>query len=216
VRALLRLPRFGGANHANDNDNRSRHCQNQFQVHDVDAGGQVGHPSSTEAAVCPGFLSEAVTMPGWHRSLRLVAPLVARASGTGHTVRLMPPAYLKPYVKRQKNDMADAEAICEAVIRTNMRLRNHRPFLRRHVLGARGSRTSVAGKRLRDKSAGADRRLRHCRSKADLPRRRRFFLGRWLPGAAKGGKLAHAIERTTPPSTRSAAPVVADACSEHT
>ena len=34
----------------------------------------------------------------------------------GHTVRLMPPAYVKPYVKRQKNDMADAEAICEAVM----------------------------------------------------------------------------------------------------
>jgi transposase len=31
----------------------------------------------------------------------------------GHTVRLMPPTYVKPYVKRQKNDMADAEAICE-------------------------------------------------------------------------------------------------------
>ena len=39
----------------------------------------------------------------------------------GHTVRLMPPAYVKPYVKRQKNDMADAEAICEAVTRANMR-----------------------------------------------------------------------------------------------
>ena len=39
----------------------------------------------------------------------------------GHTVRLMPPAYVKPYVKRQKNDAADAEAICEAVARANMR-----------------------------------------------------------------------------------------------
>ncbi len=39
----------------------------------------------------------------------------------GHTVRLMPPAYVRPYVKRQKNDMADAEAICEAVARANMR-----------------------------------------------------------------------------------------------
>jgi transposase len=37
----------------------------------------------------------------------------------GHTVRLMPPAYVKPYVKRHKND--DAEAICEAVTRPNMR-----------------------------------------------------------------------------------------------
>ena len=39
----------------------------------------------------------------------------------GHTVQLMPPAYVKPYVKRQKNDTADAEAICEAVTRPNMR-----------------------------------------------------------------------------------------------
>jgi transposase len=39
----------------------------------------------------------------------------------GHSVRLMPPAYVKPYVKRQKNDAADAEAICEAVTRANMR-----------------------------------------------------------------------------------------------
>jgi len=37
----------------------------------------------------------------------------------GHTVRLMPPAYVTPYVKRQKNDATDAEAICEAV--TSMR-----------------------------------------------------------------------------------------------
>jgi transposase len=33
----------------------------------------------------------------------------------------MPPAYVKPYVKRQKNDASDAEAICEAVGRPNMR-----------------------------------------------------------------------------------------------
>src|SRR5258708_12015055 len=39
----------------------------------------------------------------------------------GHTVRLIPPAYVKPYVKRQKNDPADAQAICEAVTRANIR-----------------------------------------------------------------------------------------------
>jgi transposase len=39
----------------------------------------------------------------------------------GHDVRLMPPAYVKPYVKRHKNDAADAEAICEAVGRPTMR-----------------------------------------------------------------------------------------------
>ena len=40
----------------------------------------------------------------------------------GHTVKLIAPAYVKPFVKRQKNDMADAEAICEAVTRSNMRV----------------------------------------------------------------------------------------------
>lgn len=39
----------------------------------------------------------------------------------GHDVRLLPPAYVKPHVKRQKNAAADAEAICEAVTRPNMR-----------------------------------------------------------------------------------------------
>jgi transposase len=47
----------------------------------------------------------------WSRELRAL----------GHKVLLMPPAYVRPYVKRQKNDAADAEAICEAVTRANMR-----------------------------------------------------------------------------------------------
>ena len=39
----------------------------------------------------------------------------------GHDVRLIPPACVKPFVKRQKNDAADAEAICEAAVRPTMR-----------------------------------------------------------------------------------------------
>ena len=39
----------------------------------------------------------------------------------GHEVRLIPPAYVKPFVKRQKKDAADAEAICEAALRPTMR-----------------------------------------------------------------------------------------------
>jgi transposase len=42
-------------------------------------------------------------------------------SAVGHTVRLMPAAYVKPYVKRGKRDAIDAEAICEAVTRPTMR-----------------------------------------------------------------------------------------------
>ncbi len=41
--------------------------------------------------------------------------------GLGHEVRLIPPSYVKPYVKRGKNDAVDAEAICEAASRPNMR-----------------------------------------------------------------------------------------------
>jgi transposase len=44
-----------------------------------------------------------------------------KLSELGHTVKLMAPQFVKPYVKTNKNDMADAEAICEAVSRPNMR-----------------------------------------------------------------------------------------------
>jgi len=60
-------------------------------------------------------------VPRWHQGLRLIASLVAELKALGHAARLMPPAYVKPYVKRQKNDAADAEAIGEAVTRANMR-----------------------------------------------------------------------------------------------
>ena len=55
--------------------------------------------------------SACATSHHWSRELKAL----------GHNVRLMPPPYVKPYVKRQKNDSADAEAICEAVTRANMR-----------------------------------------------------------------------------------------------
>jgi hypothetical protein len=56
-----------------------------------------------------------------HGSLRLAHYWARELSQLGHEVRLIPPSYVKPYVKRQKNDMADAEAICEAVTRPSMR-----------------------------------------------------------------------------------------------
>jgi transposase len=92
-----------------------------FQIHGVDAHGMVGRSPTVEAAVRAGILQEAfpclvgieacATSHHWSRALQAL----------GHTVRLMPPAYVKPYLKRQKNDAADAEAICEAVVRPNMR-----------------------------------------------------------------------------------------------
>ena len=92
-----------------------------FQVHGVDAAGQVLiRRQLKRRAVLAFFQKLPVCLVGieacasshyWSRELQAL----------GHSVRLMPPAYVKPYVKRQKNDMADAEAICEAVARANMR-----------------------------------------------------------------------------------------------
>ena len=92
-----------------------------FQVHGVDAAGQV---------VMRRQLRRRQVLPFFHKLPPCLVGIEACASShywsrelqaLGHTVRLMPPAYVKPYVKRQKNDTADAEAICEAVARPNMR-----------------------------------------------------------------------------------------------
>ena len=92
-----------------------------FQVHGVDADGQVAIRRQLKRRYVLAFFQKlpsclvgieaCATSHHWSRELQAL----------GHTVRLMPPAYVKPYVKRQKNDATDAEAICEAVTRANMR-----------------------------------------------------------------------------------------------
>jgi transposase len=92
-----------------------------FQVHGVDAGGQVILRRQLKRRYVLAFFEKlppclvgieaCASSHHWSRELQAL----------GHTVRLMPPAYVKPYVKRQKNDATDAEAICEAVGRANMR-----------------------------------------------------------------------------------------------
>jgi transposase len=92
-----------------------------FQVHGVDAQGEVIIRRQLKRRYVLAFFQKfppcligiEACASSHHWSRELKAP--------GHTVRLMPPAYVKPYVKRQKNDAADAEAICEAVTRANMR-----------------------------------------------------------------------------------------------
>jgi transposase len=92
-----------------------------FQVHGVDAAGKViirrqlkrrqVLPFFQRLPACVVGMEACATSHHWSREV----------GALGHTVRLMPPAYVKPYVKRQKNDAADAEAICEAVTRATMR-----------------------------------------------------------------------------------------------
>src|SRR5262245_38400131 len=92
-----------------------------FQVHGVNTEGKVSiRQQLKRARVVPFFSKLPPCVVGieacgsghhWAREIEAL----------GHEVRLIPPAYVKPYVKRQKNDAADAEAICEAVQRPSMR-----------------------------------------------------------------------------------------------
>jgi len=96
-------------------------AKNVFQVHGVDDAGNViirrklrrGDVVKFFGGLTPCLIGieACATSHYWARELL----------GLGHDVKLMPPTYVKAYLKRQKNDAADAEAICEAVNRPNMR-----------------------------------------------------------------------------------------------
>ena len=92
-----------------------------FQIHGIDAAGKaVVRRRLRRAEVVEFFRRQGPCLVGMeacatahHWARELIA--------LGHEVKLMPPAYVKAYVKRNKNDAADAEAICEAVTRPSMR-----------------------------------------------------------------------------------------------
>src|SRR5262249_34632637 len=91
-----------------------------FQVHGVDAEGATVLRKQLRRAQVLAFFSRlppclvgleaCATAHYWARELRAL----------GHEVRLMPAQYVKAYIKRNKHDAADAEAICEAVVRPTM------------------------------------------------------------------------------------------------
>ncbi len=96
-------------------------AKNVFQVHGVDGSGEtVIRRQLRRGQVLPFFkrlppclvgMEACATSHYWAREI----------TALGHEVRMMPARYVKPYVKRNKNDLADAEAICEAVTRPTMR-----------------------------------------------------------------------------------------------
>ena len=96
-------------------------AKNVFQAHGADAFGAVMFRKKLRRGQILEFFSAQSTCVvameacgGSHHWGREIGKL-------GHTVRLIPPAYVKPFVRRQKNDAADAEAICEAAQRPTMR-----------------------------------------------------------------------------------------------
>jgi transposase len=96
-------------------------AKNVFQVHGIDACGKVVVRRQLRRGQVEPFFAKLPPVivgleacGGAHHWGRVLAKL-------GHEVRMMSPAYVKPYVKRNKNDGRDAEAICEAMTRPSMR-----------------------------------------------------------------------------------------------
>ena len=92
-----------------------------FQVHGVDERGNVVVRKPLRRGAVLKFFAELVPCLVGIEACSSAHYWTRELTALGHTVKLMPPAYVKPYVKRGKNDAADAEAICEAVMRPTMR-----------------------------------------------------------------------------------------------
>jgi transposase len=120
-----------------------------FQVHGVDAAGQVTLRKKLRRSEVMRFfevqppclvgMEACATAHHWAREL----------SALGHEVRLMPAAYVKAYVRRQKNDDADAEAICESMTRPTMRFVPVKSAERQSVLVLHRTRELLVRQRTR-------------------------------------------------------------------
>jgi transposase len=124
-------------------------AKNVFHVHCVDADGLVVLAKALRRAqVLKFFASLSSCLVGieacssaFHWARGLIA--------LGHRVKLIPPAYVKPYVRRSKNDAVDAAAICEAVGRPSMRFVPVRSIANQAQLMRHRARELLAGNRTR-------------------------------------------------------------------
>jgi transposase len=96
-------------------------AKNVFQVHCVDDVGNVSLKKKLRRAEVLAFFAGLPPCRVGVEACATAHHWAWEIAALGHDVRLMPPSYVKAYVRRQKNDAADAEAICEAVRRPAMR-----------------------------------------------------------------------------------------------
>lgn len=92
-----------------------------FQIHGVDERGKVAVRKQLKRAELAGYFANLEPCVIGMEACGSAHHWARKLEDMGHTVKLMAPQFVKPYVKTNKNDMADAEAICEAVSRPNMR-----------------------------------------------------------------------------------------------
>jgi len=103
-----------------------------FQVHGSDSAGHVLFRKKLTRPQFKKFLFEAPSCTIAMEACATAHHWGREAERAGHTVRLVPPNYVKPFVKRHKNDAVDAEAIVEAALRPSMsfvavKKRNNKP-----------------------------------------------------------------------------------------
>jgi len=96
-------------------------AKNVFQIHGVDERGKVAVRKQLKRAEMASYFANLEPCVIGMEACGSAHHWARKLEGYGHTVKLMAPQFVKPYVKTNKNDMADAEAICEAVSRPNMR-----------------------------------------------------------------------------------------------
>ncbi len=96
-------------------------AKNVFQVHGVDDEGTVVVRRQLRRRQVLAFFEKQPPCLVGMEACATAHYWAREIAALGHEVKLMPPRYVKPYVKRNKNDAADAEAICEAVTRPTMR-----------------------------------------------------------------------------------------------
>ncbi|KAG0323232.1 hypothetical protein BGZ97_011764 [Linnemannia gamsii] len=96
-------------------------AKNVFQLHGVN---EFGKPVIKKQLRRDQMVEFFVNLPAYLIGMEACGSAhhwARKLQGLGHTMKLMAPQFVKPYVKSNKNDAADAEAICEAVSRPNMR-----------------------------------------------------------------------------------------------
>ena len=96
-------------------------AKNVFQVHGVDEHGKAVFNKGLKREQVAAFFVNLPTCLIGMEACGSAHHWARKLQGMGHTVRLMAPQFVKPYVKTNKNDAADAAAICEAVTRPSMR-----------------------------------------------------------------------------------------------
>ena len=96
-------------------------AKNIFQIHGISGAGEIAFNRSLRRNQVLSFFEKLAPCLVGMEACGISHHLARELANLGHEVRLIPPMYVKPYVKRGKSDAAGAEAICEAVSRPTMR-----------------------------------------------------------------------------------------------